>query len=205
MSREEDRGRAQEIVVFILRSDSRCAECGEELLRGSFLRLEKERPLCLGCADLEHLEYLPRGDAAVTRRASRCSRLRAVAVKWSTSRRRYERQGILVEPEAIRRAEEESIADADERARRRSGRAERTEAEERECLSAFALAVRERFPGCPPGEDRRIAEHACRKHSGRVGRTAAAKVLDAEAIRLAVTAHVRHEQTRSLSRNCSGL
>lgn len=31
-----------------------------------------------------------------------------------------------------------------------------------------------------------------RKYSGRVGRSAAAKALDAEAVRLAVAAHVRH-------------
>jgi hypothetical protein len=41
-----------------------------------------------------------------------------------------------------------------------------------------------------------IAIHACRKYSGRVGRSAMAKALDPEAIRLAVTAHVRHTETR---------
>ena len=40
-----------------------------------------------------------------------------------------------------------------------------------------------------------IAEHACRKDSGRIGRTAAAKSLEAEAIDLAVRAHVRHAAT----------
>ena len=40
-----------------------------------------------------------------------------------------------------------------------------------------------------------IAEHACRKYSGRVGRTAAAKELSPEAIRLAVIAHIRHVHT----------
>ena len=40
-----------------------------------------------------------------------------------------------------------------------------------------------------------IAEHACRKYSGRVGRSAAAKELDKEAVRLAVAAHVRHQET----------
>jgi len=190
------RGRAKEILVFILQTDSACAECGEEIPRHGFMRLEGDRPLCLECADLERLDFLRRGDPAVTRRASKHSRLRAVVLKWSLSRRRYERQGILAEPEAIRRAEEECIADAGERERRREERAEAEEARDREYIAAFARAVRERFPGCPPGEDRRIAEHACRKHSGRVGRTAAAKAFEEEAIRLAVTAHVRHEHTR---------
>ena len=37
-----------------------------------------------------------------------------------------------------------------------------------------------------------IAAHACEKYSGRVGSSAAAKEFDAEAIELAVKAHVRH-------------
>ena len=40
-----------------------------------------------------------------------------------------------------------------------------------------------------------IAEHACLKYSGRVGRSAAAKSLDENAIRLAVVAHIRHVET----------
>ena len=40
-----------------------------------------------------------------------------------------------------------------------------------------------------------IAEFACLKYSGRVGRSAAAKQLDEDAIRLAVIAHVRHHET----------
>jgi hypothetical protein len=56
--------------------------------------------------------------------------------------------------------------------------------------------VRELFPACPSGREKVIAEHACRKYSGRIGRSAAGKNLDEEAIRLAVTAHVRHAETR---------
>jgi hypothetical protein len=55
----------------------------------------------LVCADLDHLEFLPSGDAAVTRRASKYSKLKAVVLQWSRTRQRYERQGILVETEAI--------------------------------------------------------------------------------------------------------
>ncbi len=40
-----------------------------------------------------------------------------------------------------------------------------------------------------------IAEHACRKYSGCVGRSAAAKSLEEGAIRLAVAAHIRHTET----------
>jgi len=184
-----------EIVVFSVVRDSKCTECGAELWKGSLLRLEGEKALCIGCADLDRLEFLPSGDAAVTRRANKYSTLRAVVVRWSHTRKRYERQGILVEPEALLRAEEESLADAEARARRQERAAERREFEDREFIAAFAGAIRDQYPGCPADEEMRIAEHACRKYSGRVGRTAAAKELSAEAIRLAVIAHVRHAHT----------
>src|SRR5919109_398792 len=63
-------------------------------------------------------------------------------------------------------------------------------------VEKFAQRVGELFPGCPVDEQRAIAEHACRKYSGRVGRSAAAKELEAGAIELAVRAHVRHTHTR---------
>jgi hypothetical protein len=51
------------------------------------------------------------------------------------------------------------------------------------------------YPFCPTAREHLIAEHACRKYSGRVDRSAAAKSLDKEAVRLAVTAHIRHAET----------
>ena len=41
-----------------------------------------------------------------------------------------------------------------------------------------------------------IAEHACLKYSGRIGRPEAGKSLDEEAVRLAVTAYIRHAETQ---------
>lgn len=81
-----------EIVVFSILKPSACAECGAELWKGSFLRMEKAKPLCLECADLDHLVFLPRGDVALTRRSRKCSVLSAVVVRFSRSRKRYERQ-----------------------------------------------------------------------------------------------------------------
>src|SRR6185295_18240540 len=118
-SQPEESKKSKELDVFILRTEAKCAECGEELFKGNFLRVENDRPLCLDCADLGHLEFLPRGDTAVTRRATKHSALRAVVVQWSRARKRYERQGILALPQAIRQAEDECLADADLRARRR--------------------------------------------------------------------------------------
>jgi hypothetical protein len=185
----------RELVVFWVRRATQCSECGVALDRGSLLRVEGNCALCLACADLDHLEYLPRGDAALTRRARRHSTLHAVVVEWSRTRQRYERQGVLVEPAALRRAETECLADAELRARRREQAASQRAVEDQAYLTAFTAAIRSAFPGCPADEAEEIAAHACQKASGRIGRTAAARTLDPEAIRLAVVAHVRHAHT----------
>src|SRR5262249_46074337 len=151
--------------------------------------------LCLGCADLDHLVFLPPGSAALTRRARRYSTLSAVVLKWSTARRRYERQGLLVEPAALERAEAECLGDADARGRKRERDAERRAKVDAAYVARFAERVRELFPHCPEGREQEVAEHACLKYSGRIGRSAAGKSLDDEAIRLAVQAHVRHRET----------
>jgi hypothetical protein len=158
--------------------------------------MEGERPLCLACADLDHLVFLARGDTALTRRASKYSTLRAVVVRFSRSRKRYERQGVLVEESALERAEQECLADAAARERARERAAERREELDERYVSEFAERLGDSFPGCPEPERDAIADHACRKYSGRIGRSAAASRFDPEAIALAVRAHVRHRYTR---------
>ena len=186
----------KDIVVFIVRRETKCAECGEEIGPGRWIRLENDQALCLACADLDHLEYLPSGNTALTRRATKHSPLRAVVVQWSRARKRYERQGILVTRDAIERAETECLADEESRARQRERAAERRLDEDREYQAAVTEKLKELFPGCPPDEAARIAAWTCQKHSGRVGRSVAAKELDPQALRLAVIAHLRHEHTR---------
>jgi hypothetical protein len=187
---------AGDIVVFSVSRDTACAECGRELFRGSMIMLNKERnPLCLTCADLDHLEYLSRRNATLTRRASKHSRLRAVVVKWSTTRKRYERQGVLVDPEAVQKAEAECFEDAEWRERQRDRRRTREAEIDHRFVAEFARQIRMHFPGSPAAEAKEIAEHACRKYSGRVGRSAAAKEFDPTAIRLAVMASVPHRFT----------
>lgn len=192
-----DKETRQDLLVFILRrADSTCGECGKELHRGNFVRLQGEKgALCLECADLDHLEFLPRGDVAITRRSAKYSKLWAVVLQWSRSRNRYERQGILAEPEAIERALSESEADSETRARRREREAARREKLDDKYIAEFAQAIRNDFPGIPKGVEIKIAEHACLKHSGRVGRSAAAKSFEPDAIFLAVRAHIRHAYT----------
>jgi hypothetical protein len=194
-SSKRDAARGAELKVFISHRDSLCDECREELGRGAWIFLVDNRALCLACADLDHLEFLPSGDTAVTRRAKKHSRLFAVVLKWSRARRRYERQGLLVEEEAIAKAEQECLADEEARRRRRERAALAREELDDEYVRRFADRVRELFPGCPAGSEQAVAEHACRKYSGRVGRSAAAKQFDEQAVRLAVIAHVRHRET----------
>jgi hypothetical protein len=151
--------------------------------------------LCLACADLDHLIFLSAGDAALTRRSKKHSTLSAVVLKWSRTRKRYERQGLLVEELALQKAEAECLADAEMRKRRAEREAVRREDLDQQYVGQFSGRVRELFPGCPAGRAREIAEHACLKYSGRVGRSAFAKKLDEEAVRLAVIAHLRHTAT----------
>lgn len=189
--------REKELTVFIISGAAKCSECAAELDKGTWITLQgSDRcPVCLNCADLDHLAYLPAGDMALTRRTRKYSRLAAVVVKWSRARKRYERQGLLVEEEAIVRAESECEADADQRLIRRELAANRRAELDQEYLGLFAARVRALYPGCPAGRERIIAEHACRKYSGRVGRSAAAKELDEKAVELAVTAHIRHRES----------
>lgn len=185
-----------DFTVFIASKEAICSECGENLGRHAWITLTPDKDVvCLSCADLDHLVFLPSGDAALTRRSGKYSSLKAVVLKWSSRRKRYERQGILVEESAIQRAEEECLADADIRVRRREREAQRREELDQEFLRDFAAHIRKLYPYCPEGVEESIAEHACQKYSGRVGRTAAAKSFDKEAIDLAVIAHIRHAQT----------
>ncbi len=184
-----------DIVVFSTLREAQCDECGAELGPGALLKKEGETALCLFCADLAHLIFLSQGNAALTRRASKYSTLRAIVVRFSRSRKRYERQGILVEEPALQRAEEDCLADADAREQRRLREAVRREEQDATFVTEFTNSIQLRYPGCPAAEASQIAGHACQKYSGRVGRSAAAKDFAPETIDLAVAAHVRHRHT----------
>ena len=184
------------LKVFIAHKGATCGSCGRELGTKAWISLDHEQgALCLHCADMDHLVFLPSGDAALTRRAGKHSRLPAIVLKWSKARKRYERQGMLVEEDALARAEEECFNDADLRQRRREREAIRRAELDQQFVQRFADRIVQLFPGMPSGRATSIAEHACRKYSGRVGRTAAAKDLEEEVISLAVRAHIRHVET----------
>jgi hypothetical protein len=189
------KARPSDLLVISARRPWTCADCSTEFEPGEFLRMDDAGPLCTHCADLGHLEFLPRGDAALTRRARKASGLSAVVVEWSRARKRYERQGILAEPGAIAQAEEQCLADSELRERRRVRDAQRRAVEDERFVADLAAAVLAQFPGCPAERALRIAHHAGARSSGRIGRTSSGRALDPEAVRLAVVAAVRHEDT----------
>ncbi|MET8632074.1 DUF2293 domain-containing protein [Streptomyces sp. NPDC004096] len=170
-----------------------CAGCRRGPL--PLLVLEEGAPRCLDCADLGHLVFVPRGDTALTRRSREASTLSAVVVRFDRRHGRYERQGVLVEEEALARAEERCLADAEARRRRRVRDAGRRAAQDVRLATAFAEEIRRLFPGCPADRARAIAAHASVRGSGRVGRSAAGRTLSPEAVTAAVRASVRHTET----------
>jgi hypothetical protein len=181
------------LVVFqLIGNDSKCDGCGCALYKGRMLRKEGEKGLCLDCADLGHLAFLAAGNVCVTRRAKKYSPISVVVVRWSRSRKRYERQGLLVTNDSIERAEADCFGDEVARSMRQSYDADRRRQADAGYVRAFASEVRRRYPSAPEAVEQKIAFHACEMHSGRIGRTAAAKDFDPGAVDLAVRAHIRH-------------
>ena len=188
--------KAPDLVVFIMASDeATCSECGEILVRGDWMFREEGQLLCLRCADLDHLEFLPSGNATLSRRAKKFSSLSAVVVQFNRRRKRYERQGLLATAKAIQQAEDSLQADADERAKQRAAAAIRRDEDDVKLIETMVEQISEQFPGCPLEAARSIAKHTAERGSGRVGRSAAGRASEPEAMKLAVIAHIRHEHT----------
>ncbi|MGH3782034.1 MAG: hypothetical protein ACRDRO_15795, partial [Pseudonocardiaceae bacterium] len=93
--------RPGDLVVISPLKDWTCTTCSGT---GDLLIMQNTGPVCLRCAGLDNLVFLPAGDAGLTRRAHRTSELSAVVVR-SRSRKRYERQGLLVESAALAHAQ----------------------------------------------------------------------------------------------------
>lgn len=90
--------KAPELVVIMPLHEFTCTVCGGS---GDLLIMEEPGPSCLVCAHLDDLTFLQAGNAALTRKAAKASTHTAVVVRFSRSRKRYERQGLLVEPESL--------------------------------------------------------------------------------------------------------
>src|SRR5260370_39991950 len=100
---------SRDLVVFSILRESTCSECNKALWKGDLLFKDGERGLCMSCADLDELVYLPSGDAALTRRARKYSPLSAGIERFSQARRRYERQRLLVSATALAQRAERSL------------------------------------------------------------------------------------------------
>lgn len=188
----ERHGKPPDLLVISPIRDWTCAACEGT---GELLIMEDPGPLCLACADMDHLVLLPAGDATLTRRAKAASTLSAIVVRISRARKRYERQGILVGEDALIAAERQCLADDEARNRRRERERVRRAGEDADLMKRFAAEIKALFPGCPTGRAEVIARRASARGSGRIGRTAAGRNLQAEAVELAVIASIRHHDT----------
>jgi hypothetical protein len=189
----ERRNAAPDLVVISpLHDDWTCHECGGS---GDLLLMEGPGPICLRCADLDHLVFLSAGDAALTRRAKKASTLSAVVVRFARARKRNERQGILVEQEALDAAEQACLDDQEVRARRRDRDAARRVDQDARFVQQLRAEIECLFPGCPPARAAAIAAWTGTRGSGRVARSGAGRALDPAAVELAVTASIRHQDT----------
>ena len=182
-----------DLVVLEAKDEFECEECGEH---DRFMMMEGQSALCMSCADLDHLVFLKAGNATLSRRARKESSLAAIVVRPDARQRnRIWRLGILIEPAALDRAEQQCFDDDEVRARRRVKDAERRELLDEKFMGRFAIEIRLLFPKIPAERAEAIAAHAALRGSGRVGRSAAGQALDERAVRHAVVASVRHEDT----------
>jgi hypothetical protein len=119
----------------------------------------------------------------------------AAAVSGSDGSCRRVGERILVEEPALAQAEQECMSDADARMRRRERDQARRADLDVEFQERMAAEIGRIFPGCPAPRATQIAERAGERGSGRVGRSAAGRALDEQAMTLAVVASVRHQDT----------
>lgn len=177
--------------VFIANNGTVCSKCNKDLSMG-YVYFENGCSFCLECIGLGNLEYLPSGNIALTRRATKNSTKYAIVLKYSSARKRNERQGVLVEFDAIQKAKEECLKDEEKRKLRQNRNQIKIEQKDNNYIKQYADEIRKNYPYMPEKEEFKIAEHACEKKSGRVGRSASAKIFNKSTIILAVRAHIRH-------------
>jgi hypothetical protein len=184
------------LAVFYSEHDQKCAECNRDIETHSLIfNKTVNGAICLACAGLDGLVVLPSGNTALTVRSRKYSKISAPILRYNKARKRYERQGILVEEQSLEQAKLDCESDAAKRAIQRKKSAVRRDKLDREYQERFTARIRQLFPHCPAQKEFEIAKHACEKYSGRVGRSADAKALNDQYVRLAVIAHVRHTET----------
>ena len=184
--------------IFLTRKETLvCNQCYKPIAKGQHFvaETEKNKGTCLKCSTFRSYSFLPSGDAAMTRRTKKHSSRCGVVQQWNHRRKRYERKGQFIELKAIALAKQECDADKEKRLISNKKAAVKREIDDKIYIEAFSIAIKNRYPSCPTNREIEIAQHACLKHSGRVGRTANAKQFDPKMIDLAVEAHIRHTET----------
>ena len=93
-------------VIWLSHKDGQvCGSCGKEIHKGNWVQLnQKDGVRCGACAGYGDMWFLGAGDALLTRKATQLSSRVVTVVRWSNTRKRNERQGILVEQQAYRDA-----------------------------------------------------------------------------------------------------
>ncbi len=136
-------------------------------------------------------DYLPAGDAALTRAVTRgVGRKRLLAVMKKTHRRYPPRQVGLWAPASLIASERERLAALRTEQHKGKLQQQRMRRQERD-IEVFTESILLRFPACPRDEALAIAQRACEVGSGRVGRSSTAD----DPVRAAVVAHIRHQHT----------
>jgi hypothetical protein len=92
------------VVTQPLDKGWKCCKCTET---SDLLTMTEGGPSCLPCAGLGDLEYLSAGNALLTGSVKARSPRHAAVLRFSRSRNRYERLGLLVEPQALRKVTRE--------------------------------------------------------------------------------------------------
>jgi hypothetical protein len=101
----------REVIWLSHKNDQKCRVCGKEIHKGNWVQLnEKDGVRCGACAGYGDMWFLGAGDALLTRKATQLSSRVVTVVRWSNTRKRNERQGILVEKQAYRDALAYAIA-----------------------------------------------------------------------------------------------
>ncbi|WP_378187900.1 DUF2293 domain-containing protein [Aquimarina sp. W85] len=184
--------------IFLTKKEKlTCSNCGKRIPKGNSFVAESEnhKGSCFSCSAFVGYTFLPSGDAALTRRSKKLSDRCAVVYEWNARRKRFQRTGQLVQESAIENAKQSCIEDAAIREAKNKKAAVLRAQQDSVYVATFAKKIRARYPSCPQGREVLIAQHACQKYSGRVGRTADAKEFDVKMIDLAVEAHIRHTET----------
>lgn len=183
-----------ETLIILLQKQDSCVRCRNALAVGDIAQLAGKRVICQNCCGWGGYVWVPSGDATLTRRLGKSGL--AVAVKaWNKRKNRWERRGTLAPEDVLADAQASCAMDEDQRAITREKSRARAAVQDQLYIQAFADALRREFPSMPAEREYAIARHACEKHSGRVGRTAAAKQFDREMMTVAVIAHIRHLHT----------